>query len=760
MMATSGSHRRLSLLLSASLLGASLLLGWVHARPELGGDAAGHMRRAEEYYDSIGVLLHGATAPARLDPTVVIALGYLERLRLGLGSPFRLAHFALSDPRLDDATRRSVAWALLSRLRRGEAYVVDPAVADGFRDAAFAPAAAGAAHLGLIEETIERAADARGGELAIRLAYALAAGEGTIPERADQIATQVAALARDRVLAQEDLRNLLRSAAAERVDPLAELVRRRTDLQFAVERPASAPLDPEVQTEAMRAVPGLLAAIRGLTDRAAPDRKMSAPVASSPSVLGAAVAVRLALAARLLPPEAPVAITVRSHRAILIGADVPAPIRRARERFVTDAVNGEALAAEYGRLLASGDSSRRERALAVLAAATALRAMSQETPWFPGLPAPSIADLRAEFGLAGVTFDREVRPQWHPYYLRLIATSVRDAQRVLGGLSVIGLRINVGVGGLPDTVLALHDPKTRTIRLSTLSSAGTLAHELAHDLDWQAARSLYGGSGYSTDRAVREQRGALAASMRDLASARVTTRRGAPPEDRPAEVFARNVDWLVAVSLAREGRSDGYLSAVQDAALTGYTTVAPVAMIFGAARPLVDAIQEMTYLPAAVREGFLEQWGDPRTVEPYLLVRHALTLSPPRRRGMSGSSRLLDDNALRFAAREAALCATDAASWAPELRTRQMLLDLALDARALGIARLRARYYPEPGRPAWANSVLGFAPWSPRQGEDAVRRIRASLATQLDTDRAGDQLRFATPAIFGSSDAGCAADHP
>ena len=161
----------------------------------------------------------------------------------------------------------------------------------------------------------------------------------------------------------------------------------------------------------------------------------------------------------------------------------------------------------------------------------------------------------------------------------------------------LDLRIAVAAGGLSDTILALHDPATRTIRMSIFSSSGTLAHELAHDLDWQAARSLYAGSGYSTDRAVREQRGPLATSMRDLAAARVV-RRGAPPtEERPAEVFARSVDWLVAVSLAREGRSDGYLSAVQDAALTGYTTVSPVAMIFGAARPLVDAVEEMTYLP-------------------------------------------------------------------------------------------------------------------------------------------------------------------
>ena len=747
-MATSGAHRRLSLLLSASLLGASLLLGWIRARPAVDGDAALRMERADHYYDALADSLQTARIPTKVPRAAAIGLGYLERLRLGLGSPFRLADFALSDPRLDDSTRRNVAWALLARLRRGEAYVVDPKVADEFQETPFAPAASGSLHVDLITKTIQSASDPRAGELAVRLAYALAAGEGTLPDRADLVATQVAALVRDRVLAQTDLRELLQRSAQEHIDPLGEVVRRRRALELAVERPASEPLRPDVQTEAMRSVPDLLREIRGLHVR--PEASALAGTArtwtASATLLGGSVAARLGTLAVEQPPESPVAITVRSHRGLLVSAELPADLRHARERFVSEALNGEALAAAYGSLLASGDTARRAVALTTLAAATALRTMSQEIPWFAGLPAPSVADLRTEFGLAGVTFESGVRAEWQPYYLRMIATSIRDAQRVLGGLSVAGLRLSVGVGGLPDTVLALHDPKTRTIRLSALSSAGTLAHELAHDLDWQAARRLYAGNGYSTDRAMREQRGALAASMRDLASARVTTRRGTPPDERPAEVFARSVDWLVAVSLAREGRSNGYLTAVQDAALTGNTTVSPVAMIFGAARPLLDAIQEMTYVPESIRQDFLEQWGDARTVEPYLLVRHALTVSVPRRR-YGRAARLLDDGALGLTASEAVLCENTESSWAPELKVRQMLLDLALDSRALGIARLRAMYYPDDSRPAWAKSVLGLSPWAPKVGDDAVNRIRDLLAIQVDADRA-DQLRFATPTIF------------
>ena len=744
MMVILGNHRRFSLLLTASLLAVATAFGWLRGRSEVSGDAAAHLRAAAAYYDSIIVIerdapphVHGSAAS--------VALGYLERLRLGLGSPFRLVDFALDDPRLDDSTRTRVAWALLARLRRGDAYVIDTATAS-----AFGATGNGAGQLALIQRTVESARDPRVGELTVRLAYALAAGEQTIAEQGDVVATQAAALARDRVLARADLRDLLHEADVKHLDPLADLVRRRQARGFAVEQPPAVPMDDALQVEAVAAVPKLLEAIRAVAQSTdAP----AIPTAAREPILGVTRAVDLANVGSAQPPEPPVAITVRTHRSLLLGGDTPADLHRARAQFAALANNAETLAAEYDLLVASGDSSRAPAALAVLSAATALRAMAQETPWFPGSPAPSVADLRAEFGLAGVGFDRDVRPEWQPYYLRLIGTSLRDQQRVLSGLSVAGLRIAVAAGGLPDTILALHDPATRTIRMSIYSSSGTLAHELAHDLDWQAARSLYAGSGYSTDRAVREQRGPLAASMRDLAAARVVRRGAAPTEERPAEVFARSVDWLVAVSLAREGRSDGYLSAVQDAALTGYTTVSPVAMMFGAARPLVDAVEEMTYLSESVREGFLAQWADARSVDPYLLVRHVLSL-PFQRRRIPLSPSPFDDDPLSLTSANSATCA-ERGDVGDNQRARQALLDLSLDARALGMARMRARWFPADGRPAWASSILGIAPFSPTAGQQAVRRIRAVLVSQLDAVRGGDQLRFAVPSIFAPSASSC-----
>ncbi|MGH7339456.1 MAG: hypothetical protein ACREKH_03120, partial [Candidatus Rokuibacteriota bacterium] len=65
-----------------------------------------------------------------VEPATAVALGYLERLRLGFGSPFRLIDYALADPRLDLETRRLVAWSLLARTVDGASYQIDEAALD------------------------------------------------------------------------------------------------------------------------------------------------------------------------------------------------------------------------------------------------------------------------------------------------------------------------------------------------------------------------------------------------------------------------------------------------------------------------------------------------------------------------------------------------------------------------------------------------------------------------------------------------------
>ena len=146
--------------------------------------------------------------------------------------------------------------------------------------------------------------------------------------------------------------------------------------------------------------------------------------------------------------------------------------------------------------------------------------MAQERVWFPGDGGPTVPDLKDRFGLASVSFDAHVPTVWRPYYLRMLGSALADLQRVLPAFAVRGLGVHFGESPMRDAALAMHDPATRTVFLPVGTSAGVIAHELAHDLDWQSARTRYGLRGtYSTDRAVRQYRDRLAASMLELSDA-------------------------------------------------------------------------------------------------------------------------------------------------------------------------------------------------------------------------------------------------
>jgi len=123
--------RRFSLLVTASLLALAALLGSVRSRPAISDAAAGRLARATAYFDSTIVLARNATPRGPRGDALALGITYLERARLGLSSPFRLVDQAIHDPRLDASMRQRVGWALLGRLRRGDTYVVDPAVLDG-----------------------------------------------------------------------------------------------------------------------------------------------------------------------------------------------------------------------------------------------------------------------------------------------------------------------------------------------------------------------------------------------------------------------------------------------------------------------------------------------------------------------------------------------------------------------------------------------------------------------------------------------------
>src|ERR1051326_6036477 len=210
--------RRISLLVTAGLFAAALIIGAMHDRPTIDADAASQLARSTSFFDSTIVLARTASPQGPRGDALTVGLTYLERLRLGLGSPFRLVDQVLDDPRLDadPVMRTRVAWALLARLRRGDAYVVDPSTLDGLGPwDAEGRGATGAQQLALIEKTIASAPDPRAGELTVRLAYMIAAGKATLSPPAVAVATEAAALVRDRVLAQRDLNELFADASRD-----------------------------------------------------------------------------------------------------------------------------------------------------------------------------------------------------------------------------------------------------------------------------------------------------------------------------------------------------------------------------------------------------------------------------------------------------------------------------------------------------------------------------------------------------------------
>lgn len=578
--------------------------------PGIASDVERELDRGRSYAASL-------TARGTGDPTIeqAIAAGYLERLRLGLGSPFRLIEHSLQDPRLEKEVRERLAWALLDRTLAGESFRVDPR-ALGERDAEVA-----ARHLALIEGAIRGSADPAAGMLAVRLAYTMAAAEATVSQPFRNRVARVSALLRDRVQSQHDAVRLLRAAGRD-TDPLALLTVWRVERKFEVERPVALSPSAGVERDAVARAPRLLESIRGIRERprAGPVVARSEPVYRP--VMGPAAARVLAeySAGYDAPPQTPVALAVRTHSRLLATPDP------ANARFFENAVNEERLAAEYALLAHSGALGMPAR-LALVSAAVGLRPYGQERPWFPGFGGPTTRDLEDRFGLGSVAFPDDVPAHWRPYYRRMLEVSLSDLRRVLPSLDLRGLNIRFEPrAGSPGT-LAVHDPKTRTMYVPAITAAGTIAHEVAHDIDWQTALRRYRVRGdYGTDRAMRLADDQLGRALRGLAAASL-------PEgisdhsahaSRPAEIFARSVDWFVAVALARDQRVNGYLSSVQDDVLTGYGTVTAPDVSGAAGQALVALLDEVAPVYPETRRWFLGSYGLLRAPTAYDLARRLM----------------------------------------------------------------------------------------------------------------------------------------
>ena len=710
--------------------------------PEL----AAELGRSDARATALAESAESATTPREVERGDAIALGYLERHRLGLGSPWRLIDYALADDRLADSTRHQVAWAILARTIAGddhERYVdaLDYLV-PGTPETR---AGRGRAHADLIDSVITEASDPHIGELTLRLAYSIAAAERTAASPGLAVGTHAAALARDRELARRDAVKLIRAAEAASVDPIWLVGGWRSERRFLAERPVLEASSEEAELAAIREVPRVLEAIRRLAvvpdtsvrrmrgrerDTRAGARESSTENVSE-SLLGSVAAARLAeLAAKHgAPPQAPVLLAIRSYRSRLLAAPADEKRTARRERFVARVSNEESLAAEYA-LLARDGAAGPVADLAVLAAAVSLRPYAQEEVWFPGMPGASVADLKARFGLASVSFDDDVPTEWRPFYLRTLARGIEDIQRVLPALSLEGAGIHFGESVMRDAALALHDPSTRTIYLPIASGAGALAHEIMHDLDWQFARTKFGRrGGYGTDRAVREHSGPTVSSLRGLTAATLVApmpQNGfSPPHaQRPAEVFARSADWFIAASLAREGRMNGYLSAVQDELLPGYVAAEPPGPTGAAGSALIELLDDMTVVPVASRDWFLTQFGRHREPRALNLVRAVLDVPLAGGNETLRGSHPLDPLRVLLPRRA---CDSWAGNATPRSRgPLQSVVRLAADARARSIVAGEHTSRSEP-------EELEVAP--PRSTmllEAEIARVRADLIARLD----------------------------
>jgi hypothetical protein len=679
-----------------------------------------------------------------------VALGYLERLRLGLGSPFRLIDYALADPMLSDSVRNRVAYAVLQRTLDGDTYHA-PVAALSLAGATMSmlPVKLAARHVALIDSVVGSAPDPRGGELTVREAYRLAGAAGSIGRRGPWLGTQVAALARDRALARADVVALLATARRNNMDPLGLIPVWRLERRFAVERPLMDALRPDVERAALAHVRSVARQLDSLAvrERLAENDSTSEnrPAAGG---LSDEASRRLAWigAVRAAPPQAPITVAVTSTVRPMPGAiggssSAGEPMRDELTRFTTRAVNEETLAGEYSLFLARDTARVAQPSLAVLWAAVSMRAYGQERVWFPGDGGPAVPDLKDRFGLASVSFDSNVPTSWRPYYLRMLGSSLSDMQRVLPAFGVRGLGVHFGESPMRDAALAMHDPATRTVFLPIGTSAGVLAHELAHDLDWQTARTRYGLRGtYSTDRAVRQYRDRLAASMLELSDAGPgesslgTDGARTVPSARPTEVFARNVDWFVSAVLARDGRMNGYLSAVQDGVLTGYGAVAAPEVARDGAQAMMRALDEMTLVAPATRTWFVETHGRGRMTPLPELTRRVLDvpLSAADRRIAQGPKSPMDLVAPAGDASARALIALgggcrDVGLGDRLVQQRAQVLVEAADARARGLLARRAHFAATAERAPWqARALLGNA-WTPAYASRVQTELRDAI---------------------------------
>ena len=647
-----------------------------------------------------------------------VAWGYAERLRLGLESPFRLIEAASRDPRLGAEQGRTVAEALLARVLAGQPVEIDPAILDGIGPGVHRRDAAGEQHLSLITRAVGAGDDPRAGELAVRIAYSLAVTERLVEGAAPPLVASVAALLADREIARREARSVLRSGA----DPIAEVRARRARRAFYAERPALLATTDRNERSAVAISSWLLDSLRALRPHP------PAPGAASDAV-DARLARELFDAGRRMPPAAPLAVTVRRY--------LPLVRNQARgfDASVLARVHNGEMAAAFAARDTGSRAERRVIGRLLVSAGVAMRTQSQDPVWFHGDSVSSRQEVAASLGLSGIEFDADVPGAWQPYFLLQLSHAMTDLRRVLPALDLAPVRVRFRMTAPAESALAMHDPRTRTLHLPVMTAGGTLTHEVAHDLDRQTA-VRQGHAGYRSDYVARNgardrgsKSGSVGASLRALTEETSKSARAGAGE-RPAEIFATQVDWFVARALATRGVSNGFLTGVQDELLTGHVVHPERLRASTRELSLVAALQGMTTVAP-----FALQQQEPGMEA---LLRWALAGPVDREVGgaiVSGGSRAWDPPALVAAD----ACASDDAAG--------QLLRMAAESRARGWIRARARWAESQRRERWMGAANGSPPWSSEPLELRVRQLRDHILNGLASGsglQAGIAARGAT----------------
>jgi hypothetical protein len=640
-----------------------------------------------------------------------IAWGYAERLRLGLESPFRLVETAAADARLTEQERRTVSWALLAHIVRGESHQIDPAVLDAVGPSEHGRPAVGEQHLDLITDAVTHAENPRAAELAVRFAYSLAQTERIVDAIAPTLAAEVAALIADREIARREGVEIVRAA---KIDPIEAIRRRRAHRGFYVERPVLVAPERDIERDAVALTPVLLAQIRAMR----PVEHATEPVSAEDE---GRLASELHKAGALLPPTSAVAVTVQRYLPMLRhaqGVDLAAM----HNAWNTEALVGAAWVDRPTR------AERRMVGRVLVAAGVAARSLAQDAIVFAVDTTLTPATLASALQLSSIVFDRDVPASWRPFFLQSLADGVRDVWRIFPAFDLRDVNVRFRMTSPADSALAMHDPRTRTLHLPTITAGGTLLHELAHELDRQSAVQV-GLAGYRSDAEARgdirkSSRGSgtsaerVAASLRALTEETTGLPRAVKGSERPAEIFATRVDWFVTQALARQGILNGFLSGVQDEVLTGHVVHPERLRTSGRSRSLLDALEGMTSVSA---RALVEHEPTIQTV-----LRWSLSAPVDRNAAASivrGREQLWQASPLVVAG----MCdQTD-----DDVHGRVALVRLAAESRARGWLRQRARWIAEAERPVWARAILGQAPWTAEAAEQRVAELGDHVLMQL-----------------------------